>query len=374
MEIVFAVAGLVIGLAVGFGFAFLMFSRENKLLREKAEERERALAEFHDERLREANDRAEFTEKLAPMRDTLDKMQRKIEELEGQRREQYGSLTSAIRSAQERQGELLKTTTVLATALKSNQVRGHWGEAQLRTIVEATGMVAHVDFAEQASADDKRPDMVINMPHGRSIVLDSKVPAGKFLEASEISDYADENMLANKKALLREHARALRTQIDLLSKKMYWEQAVSPEFTIMFIPSEAMLSAALEADPALLEYAFSKRVALSSPVNLFSVLKTIYFVWQQQAMSDNAKELGEMAAELLRRVGIMARHSAELAVSLDRTVRKYNDFASSLESNVLTQVNRMADRLEKERIAEAKLIEWQPKQYTKPELTAGIDK
>jgi DNA recombination protein RmuC len=176
-------------------------------------------------------------------------------------------------------------------------------------------------------------------------------------------------MLANKKTLLREHARALRAQIDLLSKKMYWEQAVSPEFTIMFIPSEAMLSAALEADPTLLEYAFAKRIALSSPVSLFSVLKTIYFVWQQQALNDNARELGEMAVELLRRVGIMARHSSELAVSLDRTVRKYNDFAASLESNVLTQVNRMADKLEKERVADTKLIDWQPKKWTKPELT-----
>jgi len=309
--------------------------------------------------------------KLTPIKDVVDKMQTKIEQLEKDRTTEYTRLTTELGNAKQQTENLRTTTNALATALKSNQTRGQWGEVQLRRIVEAAGMTEHISFDTQVASganNENRPDMIIHLPEGRTIILDAKAPANHYIEACAISEFASIEELKRKDELLAQNVKAMKIQIDKLSSKSYWEQFNSPDFVIMFVPNEAMLSSALETDTSLLEYAFNKKVALASPVSLFSVLKTVAYTWQQQAISDNAKELGELSVELLKRVSTLAKHSSELANYLEKTVDKYNDFAKSLERNVLTQANKIAEKLELSELSEPKLIHFDKHEFTKQEL------
>ena len=329
----------------------------------------RATVEVQNEQLQQFMGKSENENKvlvaLSPIAQTVRQMQEKIEVLEKERATQFGVL-------KEQTSSLMNTTSALATALKSNQSRGQWGEIEMRRILEATGMSEHVSFDVQVVGDDSnRPDMIIYLPGGRTIVLDAKAPMNDYLEASGISDLASEGELLHKKELLKKSMQAMKLQIDRLSSKNYWEQWESPDFVIMFVPSEAMLSATLETDPTLLEYAFKKKVALASPVSLFSVLKTVAYTWQQQAISDNAKELGELSLELLKRVGVLAKHSGELAQSLEKATLKYNEFAISLERNVITHANKIAAKLEQKELDEPKKICFDMHEFVKKELTAN---
>jgi DNA recombination protein RmuC len=185
-------------------------------------------------------------------------------------------------------------------------------------------------------AGSGRPDMVVRLPGSKSIPLDAKVPLEHYLEASQIPFTATGDEGARRKELIARHVRAVRGHIDALAKKTYWEGLdASPEFVIAFIPSESLLSSALEADPSLLDYAFGKRVALASPVNLWAVLKTVAFTWQQQAVSDEAKKLFDLGNTLYQRIGTLAGHAEGLRKAIERTVDSYNKFANSLESRVL---------------------------------------
>lgn len=316
----------------------------------------------------QAQAEGKILEKLAPVSDTINKMQAKLEALERERHSQYGALAESMRLNMSQQEELRKATAGLATALKSNQSRGQWGEAQLRRIVEASGMIEHVSFDMQVAGTGVRPDMVIHLPEGKTIIVDAKAPANHYLEACAISDFSEESELIRKQEKLKDHAQAVRLQIDQLSKKEYWANFDSPDFTVMFVPNEAMLSAALETDPTLLEYSFQKRIALASPVSLFSVLKTVSFVWQQQLLSDNARELGELSLTLLKRVGVVAKHGADLASNLEKTVVKYNEFAKSLETNVVTQANKIAKHMEKPTLDSPKQLEFTAHEWKKSEL------
>ncbi|MDR0950958.1 MAG: DNA recombination protein RmuC [Candidatus Ancillula sp.] len=351
--------------------------------------------EIQNQRIKQDQEKAEESvvlQKLAPVDDVLKKVQTKIEDLENQRKEQYGSLEKSMQINQQQQEQLSKVTNNLTSALKSNQSRGQWGEAQLRTIVEATGMVEHVDFDTQVAwiknngttntgtansgtvSVAQRPDMIIHLPGNRSIIVDSKAPADKYFEAVAIDDFENQEKLAERDSLFKEYAKAMRRQVDLLSKKEYWAGDVeTPDFVIMFIPSESMLSSALENDPSLLEHAFKQRVALASPVSLFSVIKTVSFVWQQQALNENAQELGVLAQELLHRVSVLAGHSENLRKAIDKSVKSYNRFASSLESQVITQANKIAEKMEQEQIESPQEIIGQTKDFKKAELKVGVN-
>ncbi|MDR1862118.1 MAG: DNA recombination protein RmuC [Candidatus Ancillula sp.] len=349
---------------------------EREQLKDERQLRKDELERLKAEQLEAQKSEGKVLEKLAPVSETIKKMQQKVEELEGERKEQFGSLSKELKNTRAEAEKIQKVSGALASALKSNQSRGKWGEAQLRTIVEATGMLPHVNFNEQTAISGthgaSRPDMVIHLPGEKSIIIDAKVPADKFFEAMSIDDFADEDAQKLKDTLLNEHVEAVRRQVDLLSKKEYWDSVDStPDFVIMFIPSEAMLSSALEKSPTLLEEAFKKRIALASPVSLFSVLKTVSFVWQQQALNENAKELGNLAVELLGRVKTMAGHSDNLAKSLEKTVQNYNKFATSLESNVLTTANKIADKLEKEQLESPSEIAELPREFKKAALIEG---
>ncbi|MGM1017584.1 MAG: DNA recombination protein RmuC [Actinomycetota bacterium] len=275
---------------------------------------------------------------LAPVRETLQQMQSTVTALEHDRHSQYGTLTEQLRRAQEADEALRATTASLAGALRSTATRGVWGETQLRRVVEAAGLTRHVDFDLQSSITSDRgsgrPDMVIRLAGGASIAVDAKVPLDAYLEASALG--IDDAQDAQRRVLLQKHGRAVRAHIDALSKKAYWTGLeASPEFVICFLPSESLLAAAIDEDPALLDHAFSRGVALASPVNLWAVLKTVAYTWSQQEVSTEASALLNLGTQLYDRLGTLAGHADDLRRALERTVDSYNRFAGSLESRVL---------------------------------------
>ena len=312
---------------------------------------------------------------LAPVSERLTDMQRTVSELEKQRNEQHGQISQQLRSALESDELLRGTAEQLASALRSNSVRGVWGEVQLRRVVEAAGLIERVDFDVQSQitsdAGVGKPDMVIHLPGGKNIAVDAKVPFTAYLEASKIPFTATGEEAARRESLLKQHVTAVRSHIDALGKKSYWDGlAASPELVICFIPSEALISTAIEADPALMDYAFSKKVALASPVTLWSVLKTVAFSWQQDVLTEDAAKLFDVGKELLGRLGAMAKHIETLGRSITSTVKGYNAFVGSLESRVfpsarkLTELGNAADFPD-----ELEGIESMPRELSAPELT-----
>ena len=312
---------------------------------------------------------------LAPVSERLTDMQRTVSELEKQRNEQHGQISQQLRAALESDELLRGTAEQLASALRSNSVRGVWGEVQLRRVVEAAGLIERVDFDVQSQitsdAGVGKPDMVIHLPGGKNIAVDAKVPFTAYLEASKIPFTATGEEAARRESLLKQHVTAVRSHIDALGKKSYWDGlAASPELVICFIPSEALISTAIEADPALMDYAFSKKVALASPVTLWSVLKTVAFSWQQDVLTEDAAKLFDVGKELLGRLGAMAKHIETLGRSITSTVKGYNAFVGSLESRVfpsarkLTELGNAADFPD-----ELEGIESMPRELSAPELT-----
>jgi DNA recombination protein RmuC len=344
--------------------------------RAEQEERRRREREEHEKQLRQEEEDGKILQALAPVRDTLQSMQNKVSELEKQRSEQYGSLAEQLKLAQVSDEQLRATTESLASALRSNSTRGVWGETQLRRVVEAAGLTQYVDFTVQTTvhtdAGAGRPDMVIQLPGRKSIAVDSKVPLEHYIEASQIAVTATGEEGARRKQLIDRHVKAVRAHVDALAKKTYWEGLeASPEFVIAFIPSESLLSSALEADPTLLDYAFGKRVALASPVNLWAVLKTVAFTWQQQAVTDEAKKLFDLGNTLYQRVGTLSGHAESLRKALQRTVTSYNNFANSLESRVLVTARQFPgiDATKIALVQQPDVIHESPRRLTALELT-----
>ncbi|ODU72479.1 MAG: recombinase RmuC [Microbacterium sp. 71-23] len=317
---------------------------------------------------------------LAPVSETLHVMRRRVDELERERQTQYGSLAEQLRRAQESDEALRATTESLASALRSGATRGVWGETQLRRVVEAAGLTRHVDFDLQSSlssdAGAGRPDMVVRLPGGKALALDAKVPLDAYLEASVIALTATGDDGERRRTLMTRHARAVRAHIDALAKKAYWAGLdASPEFVICFLPSESLLASALDEDPALLDYAFTRRVALASPVNLWAVLKTVAFTWTQQEVSAEARTLFDLGSQLYERLGGLAGHADSLRRALERTVDAYNGFAGSLESRVLVTARRFPgiDETKRDAVIAPAPIEKSPRRLTAPELLAAID-
>lgn len=317
---------------------------------------------------------------LAPVKQQLEQMQTVVSQLEKERSTQFASITEQLRNAVETDENLRKQTQQLAQALSSNSLRGVWGEAQLRKLVELAGLIKHADFSEQATISTEggtgRADMVINLPGGKSLAIDSKVPFNSYQEASAISELATGEELNRRKRLIDEHVKAVRKHIDDLGTKAYWTGlASSPDFVVCFVPSESLLSAALEADPAILEYAFKKNVALASPVSLFSVLKTINYIWRQNADESQVRAMIKLGKELYERVGKVAQVADKLGRSLNATVKDYNAFVSSLESRMLVTARKLNDldenELGVEELNSPKVLEESASSITAKELEAG---
>ncbi|MBD8660214.1 DNA recombination protein RmuC [Frigoribacterium sp. CFBP 8754] len=357
----------------------------DELHRRQSADQEARLREFQD-RLRDVRiAEAERTRSegqvmtaLSPVAQSLAAVQAKVAELEEQRAHQYGTLSEQLRSAVESEERLRSTAESLASALRSNSTRGVWGETQLRNVVQAAGLIERVDFDLQSSISSDvgqgRPDMVVHLPGGKSIAVDAKVPFSAYLEASTIPATASGEEAARRDLLVKQHVKALRAHVDALSAKTYWAGLdSSPELVIAFIPSESLVSSALEADPALMDYAFQKRVALASPVTLWSVLKTVAFSWQQDVVTTEAKALFDLSRELHGRLATMAGHVDKLGRSLRGSVVDYNRFVGSLERTVLPSARRLSVLDESTVLAAPAVVEEVPRDLTAPELTAALD-
>lgn len=392
-----AFAGWVAGLARGAGRA----EREHSDLRERlaaaeaaragvqaqldhqhALYRELAAQTRSDQAAREERERREQTvlRALAPVAESLQSMQSKVDELERERHAQFGSLAEQLRRAHESDEQLRATTESLASALRSGTTRGVWGETQLRRVVEAAGLTRYVDFdlQSQITTDSGagRPDMIIRLPGDKAIAVDAKVPLDAYLEASTIPFTAQGAEAARRKALIEKHVKAVRAHVDALAKKTYWAGlSSSPEFVVCFVPSESLLAAALEEDPALLDHAFGKRVALASPVNLWAVLKTVAYTWTQQDVSREARTLFDLGTQLYERLGGLAAHADDLRRAIERTVESYNRFAGSLESRVLVSARKFPgiDQTKLDALATPAAIEKTPRRLTSPEMLEGLE-
>ena len=315
---------------------------------------------------------------LGPVKQQLQQMQDVVQRLEKERTEQFSSISEQLRTAIETDENLRKQTQQLSQALSSNSLRGVWGETQLRKLVELAGLIKHADFSEQATISTDtgmgRADMVINLPGGKSLAIDSKVPFSAYQEASAISELATGEEASRRDRLIKDHVAAVRKHIDDLGSKAYWTGLdSSPDFVICFLPSESLLSAALDSDPALMEYAFKKNVALSSPVSLFSVLKTINYIWRQNADESQVRSMIKLGRELYERVGKLATLTSDLGNKLTSTVKSYNAFVSSLESRMLVTARKLNDldenQLGIDSISEPKQIEESPTAMTSKELS-----
>ncbi|WP_448059394.1 DNA recombination protein RmuC [Cellulomonas hominis] len=279
---------------------------------------------------------------VEPLSVTLAEVRAEVSTAEKARAEAHAALGEQVRAMREAQGELRSETHRLVSALRAPQVRGRWGELQLRRVVEASGMVEHVDFEEQehvATADGAlRPDMVVKLPDGKNIVVDAKVAFSGYLEAMEAPDDA------TRTARLIAHARHMREHIDSLGRKAYWEHFTpTPEFVVMFVPAEPFLNAAFEADPTLQERAFDQNVVIATPATLVALLRTVGYTWRQESLAAGAQEVLRTGKELHARLSTMGGHLTRLGRSLDSAVGAYNQSVSSLESRVLVTARRLAD-------------------------------
>jgi DNA recombination protein RmuC len=279
---------------------------------------------------------------LGPLREQLGRYEQGLRQLELDRKDAYSGLTEQVRHLSDAQQRLQAETRNLVTALRAPATRGRWGELQLRRVVEMAGMVEHCDFDEQVTAitDEgrMRPDLVVRLPGGRSVVVDAKVPLQAFLDANEATDEDA------RRAHLASHARQLRSHVDALSKKAYWQQFDrSPEFVVAFIPGDPLLAAAFEQDPSLLEHAFANHVVLATPTNLIALLRTVAASWQQEALAQNAREVQQMGHELYKRLSTFGEHLARTGRGLAGAVEAYNKAVGSLERNVLPQARRFQE-------------------------------
>jgi len=280
---------------------------------------------------------------VAPVKASLDKVDEKIGALERAREQAYGEIRQQFTQMGETQQLLRQETANLVKALRQPHVRGRWGEVQLRRVVEMAGMLKHCDFVEQESAQDDegkllRPDLVVRLPGGRQILVDSKAPINSYLDAHEA---ADEEL---RRAKMREHGQLVRSHLQALSKKSYWEQfEPTPEMVVMFIPGEAFFSAALEADPELLDFAFSQNVIIASPASLMALLKAASYGWRQESIAENSRAISELGRELQQRLSVMVSHFNKLGNSLDGAIGAYNQAMASFDTRVLVSARKFKE-------------------------------
>ncbi len=316
---------------------------------------------------------------LAPVAEKLTAVQQQVSLLERDRLEQYGQLAQQLQEARLSDEQLLRSTHALESALRSNSARGQWGEVQLRRVVEAAGMLRHVDFHEQlhsSGADNAvRPDLVVQLPGGKQLVVDAKVPLSSYLAAQELGTSPGGMQLGpasgGQQAHLAAHAKALKAHVDALGNKKYWDiPGNSPELVVCFLPAESILAAALTADPALLDHALSRNVVLASPGTLLAVLKAVAFTWRQDVLTDSARELFELARQLYDRMGTLGENVTKLGSSLKTSVDRYNSMVGTLEARVLPTARKL-NAMDAAGLATPAAVEAMPRSVAAPELQPG---
>ncbi len=310
---------------------------------------------------------------VAPIREHLEKVTTRVDELDRIRQEADGALRQHLTAMQTGQREVAEQTRHLVQALRAPQTRGRWGELQLQRVVELAGMAEHVDFEQQATFDSDagklRPDLVVRLPGGRTIVVDAKTPLDAYLRAVEAVE------VSSRELALRQHGQQLRTHVTQLAGKGYWDQFTdTPDFVVMFVPGEAFLSAACLEDPRLLEDALEKKVILASPTMLVALLRTVALGWRQEKLAEHAERISEDARELLDRLAVMAEHFDGMGDKLRGAVKAYDQTVATLESRVLVTGRRIREHgvSGKKELPELTPIGQEPRRLSAAELTEHL--
>lgn len=395
MSLVFLLVGLVVGALLGYVGAVARRAstpdQASTLRADVARWQARAeeLSRRVDSAEARAQDDASVLQALAPVRAQLEQMTQRVDQMEQIRARQHGALAEQLRESARRETELARTTASLEGALRSRSARGTWGEVELARILEASGMMPHVDFAEQrsigsltqgrglgtvsSSGDLGRPDVTIHLPGQGFLALDAKAPMDAYLRACAI-DESGEDAESRRRTELSAHAKALRSHVEALAGRDYARSlGASPELVILFVPSEAALSAALRTDASLLDDAMARGIALCSPVTLLAVARTCATAWARTSINEQADQVIALGRELYERLGVVAGHMENLGKYLAKTVDFYNKTVSSMESRLLASA-RSVSALEE---ASKKTMTVTPidpdaaqvRAFTKPELT-----
>ena len=406
LPILLLLVGLVIGVVIGYLGALARRTTAHQSAGEQVAELRaqaaqwQARAEELSSRTQMAEERAErdgsVLRALAPVRSQLEQVGARVESLEKQRAEQHAALAEQLRATALREQDLARSTASLEGALRSRSARGMWGEVELARVLEASGMMRHVDFSEQrtigalvqrrgrpagppgsagsaageGAAGRSRPDVVVHLPGEGYLAVDAKAPMDSYLAATAVQSAGPEDE-QRRGQLLEAHARALRGHVDQLAARRYDRTlGDSPELVVLFVPAEAVLSAALEADPALLEHALGRGVALASPVSLLTLLRTCATAWARTAVNDDARELLELGRTLYERLGTVAGHLDALGGALRRSVTAYNKAVGSMENRLLVtahSLETLGEQVDSPALIGADAA--QVRTFTAPELT-----